>query len=234
SVSLSGLLLILLPLFTQSVQGETVDLKTLAKIIQFFEQNYKRVDRDGHARQYATAINVLKKQCQVGFSPSQNNFLTKEIAGNVKNAIADEKNALYQGTQLIAAGTRNMNKYNMHSESLLLNPADKSPMTNLLNKKKDDSCTVFYTFDSPCSNTCLNEKSDHNIIKALDNWKKHSGIKAFVFKNFWKFDKKDDLKKKFKEIVARVPLYRCVSENVCHDCKGEGNTPIDEHCLPLE
>ncbi|XP_051535230.1 uncharacterized protein LOC127429912 [Myxocyprinus asiaticus] len=141
TVSLSGLLLVLLPLLTQSVQGESVDIDTLARIINFFEQNYKRVDKDGHPRQYATAINVQKKQCQELFIPSQENFLTQENAGNVKNAITDETNAVYQGTELIAAGTKKVviskkKQYNMHSESLLLNPADNSPMTNLLNKKK--------------------------------------------------------------------------------------------------
>ncbi len=172
-----------------------------------------------------------KKQCQQNFNPSQNNFLTQEDALNVKNNITDETNALYEGPQLIAAGTRKKKRYNMHSESLLLNPADKSPMTNLLNKEKD-GCSVFYTFDSPCVDTCLDATGQHSIIDALKNWKDHDGIKAFVFKNFWKNDLKKDLQTKFKQIVANVPLYRCVSENQCYACKGEGNTPIDAHCLP--
>ncbi len=172
-----------------------------------------------------------KNQCQQNFNPSQNNFLTQEDALNVKNAITDETNALYQGEELIAAGTRKMKRYNIHSESLLLNPAENSLMTKLLNKEKY-GCSVFYTFDSPCVESCLNETRNHNIIEALRKWKEHSGIKAFVFMNIWKNDLKKDLQTQFKKIVSHVPLYRCVSETQCYACKGEGNTPIDAHCLP--
>ncbi|KAF4104410.1 hypothetical protein G5714_015397 [Onychostoma macrolepis] len=234
TVFLSGfLLLFLLPDWTESV--DTVDINTLTHIINFFEQNYKRVDEDGYPRQYAVAINVPKHQCQQNFSPAQNNFLTQEDALNVRNAITDDINALYQGVELIAAGTRKVairrHTYNMHSESLLLNPADNSPMTNLLNKRKD-GCSVFYTFDSPCVESCLNVTRNHNIIEALRKWKEHDGIKAFVFMNIWKNDLGKDLQNEFKKIAAHVPLYRCVSETECYACNGERNTPIDARCLP--
>uniref|UniRef100_A0A8C1XKY0 Uncharacterized protein n=1 Tax=Cyprinus carpio TaxID=7962 RepID=A0A8C1XKY0_CYPCA len=234
---LSGLLLLfLLPDWTEGIGGDTVDINSLARIIHFVEKNYKRVDTDGHPRQYAVAINVPKHQCQQNFNPAPDNFLTQEDAMDVKNAITDETNALYQGAELIAAGTRKVviskkKQYNIHSESLLLNPADNSPMTNLLNRRKD-SCSVFYTFESPCVDTCLDETGSHSILKALENWKEHSGIKAFVFKKFWKFDTEKDPQTEYKQIVAHVPLYRCESETQCYACKGEGNTPIDAQCLP--
>ncbi|XP_050958180.1 uncharacterized protein LOC127159373 [Labeo rohita] len=231
TVFLSGFLLVfLLPNWTKCV--DTVDIETLARIINFFEENYKRVDEDGHSRQYATAINVPMHQCQQNFSPARNNFLTQENATNVKNAINDETNGLYQGTELIAAGLKKRKNHYLHSESLLLNPAGNSPMTRLLNTR-NDGCTVFYTFESPCVDSCLNAARNHNIINALENWKGHSGIKAFVFKNIWKFDiKKRDLNTKFRQIAARIPLYRCVTANQCYACKGEGNAPIDAQCLP--
>ncbi|XDV32786.1 hypothetical protein PO909_003509, partial [Leuciscus waleckii] len=119
----------------------------------------------------------------------------------------------------------------MHSEFLLLNPPNNSPMSKLLKKRKEDGCSVFYTFNSPCVNTCLNAIGRHNILDALENWKQHDGIKAFVFRNFWRYDTDKDLQDDFKQIVAHVPLFRCESENECYACKGEGNTPIDEHCL---
>ncbi|KAK9961827.1 hypothetical protein ABG768_007227 [Culter alburnus] len=236
TVFLSGLLLLfLLPDWTESVEDDTVDINTLARIINFFEQNYKRVNRR-YERQYAAAINVPKDQCQQNFN--QNNFLTQENAVNVRNAINDDSNALYEGSELIAAGTRKVvyrqKQFNMHSEYLLLNPADNSPMTRLLNKR-NDGCSVFYTFNSPCVNTCLDATGRHSIIDALNNWNRHGGIKAFVFKQFWKYDETNteiDLQDEFKQIVAHVPLFRCVSENECYACKGEGNTPIDAHCLP--
>ncbi|RXN35665.1 paired box Pax-3 [Labeo rohita] len=187
-------------------ENVTVDTKTLDHIIDFFEQNYKSVGGDGHPRQYAVAINVEKDKCQQNFSPAQNNFLTQEDATNVKNAITDETNALYQGAELIAAGTRKVviskkKQYNMHSESLLLNPADNSPMTKLLNTIRD-GCSIFYTFKSPCVDSCLNETRNHNILNALKNWKEHDGIKAFVFKDIWKFD----TKKIFRPNLSRLWL----------------------------
>ncbi|XP_021322222.1 uncharacterized protein [Danio rerio] len=252
---LNGLLLLfLLPNWTESVEEEgmkdesaeeesvkgqsvkSVDINTLARIINFFEQNYKRVDPDGHVRQYATAINVPVEQCQPDFDLDQNNFLTQETPAIVKNNITDETNALYQGAELIAAGTRKVvitknKQYNRHSESLLLNPVGNSPMTKLLNKRKD-GCSVFYTFESPCVDTCLNPDSKHNILGGLMKWKEHGGIKAFVFKNFWKFDTGKDLQSEFRKIAAIVPLYRCESANECIACKGEGDTAIDSRCLP--
>ncbi|XP_026137238.1 uncharacterized protein LOC113114565 [Carassius auratus] len=227
AVLLSGLLLLfLLPNWTESV--DTVDISILARIINFFELNYKRVDANGHPRQYAVAINVPKRQCQQNFDPDH--FLTRENAENVRNAITDETNGVYQGVELIAAGTRFRNRYNLHSESLLLNPPGNSSMSNLLNRIPD-SCSIFYTFDSPCVDSCLNATRGHNILRALESWKNHSGIKAFVFKNIWKFDSDKDLETKFKQIVVNIPLYRCVSENQCYACNGEGNTTMDARCL---
>ncbi|KAK2880716.1 hypothetical protein Q8A67_017984 [Cirrhinus molitorella] len=234
TVFLSGfLLLFLLPNWTKSV--DVVDINTLARIINFFEQNYKKINADGSPGQYAIAINVPKNQCQQNFYPNQSNFLTQENAVNVRNAITDETNGLYQGAELIAAGLRKVvisrrEKFNLHSEFLLLHPTDNSPMTNLLNKTKD-GCTVFYTFNSPCVKSCLNATRNRSIINALEKWRGHSGIKAFVFKNIWEKDIGKDLQNNFKQIAARIPLYRCVNENECYACNGEGNTPIDAHCL---
>lgn len=191
--------------------------------------SYKRGDAR-QPRQYATAINVNLTQCRASFNLSQNNFLTQEDARIVKNAI-DAPNAVYQGQQLIAAGVRNMGKYNYHSEFLLLHPPENSLMTNLLNRNNQD-CSVFYTYNSPCFGTCLNEQGPFNILTALDNWSRRGGIKAFVFKDFWRFDTKKDVESKFKLIASRVPLYRCLSETVCFACNGEGNTPIHKYCLP--
>ncbi|XP_056612046.1 uncharacterized protein LOC130428215 [Triplophysa dalaica] len=215
--------------YNESVQNEAVDIQTLDRIINFFEQNYKRVDAKGYPLQYATAINVPKAQCQAGFN--QNNFLTHENANNVKNYLANASNPVYQGQQLIAAGTIRTGKYNIHSEYLLLNPPDNSLMTNLLNRNKQD-CSIFYTFNSPCLGTCLDEQGPYNILEALDKWSIHDGIKAFVFRQFWKHDTRKGLKSKFKLIASRVPLYRCVSVTECYACNGEGDAPINENCLP--
>lgn len=154
----------------------------------------------------------------------------------MKNAIADGSHPIYKGHQLIAAGTekkkKKNKKYTKHSERLLLYPLDTSLMKDLFHRN-NQNCSIFYTFNSPCFGTCLDEKGPYNILKALD-WRRLSGIKAFVFKNFYFRDTKKDLQSRFKLIAFRVPLYRCVSDTVCYACKGEQNTAIDENCLPPE
>ncbi|XP_048015715.1 uncharacterized protein LOC125248129 [Megalobrama amblycephala] len=181
---------------------------------------------------YMNVSTLQPSMCQrISVNRTSIRKMTQENAVTVRNAINDDSNALYQGSELIAAGTRKVvykqKQYNRHSEYLLLNPANNSPMTRLLNRR-NHGCSVFYTFN-------LDATGRHSIIQALKNWKRHGGIKAFVFKQFWKYDETNtekDLQAEFKQIVAHVPLFRCVSENQCYACKGEGNTPIDAHCLP--
>ncbi|XP_030633632.1 uncharacterized protein LOC115814814 [Chanos chanos] len=229
-------ILILITPYTPCVESQTVDSGTLARIIQFIETHYKRVGPDGHDLQYAVAINVPKETCKPGFTPTNKNFLQQDEANNVKNAINDEANALYQGRELVAAGLKKVvinrkKTYNKHSESLLFNPSGNSPVTRLLGKRKD-GCVIFYTFNSPCVDTCIDENGQHSILKGLDELRSHSGPKAFVFKHIWKFDGGKPLSEKFKSVANRVPLYRCVSGNTCYPCEGHGNTAIASQCLP--
>ncbi|KAK2880715.1 hypothetical protein Q8A67_017983 [Cirrhinus molitorella] len=221
--------LLLLLLLTQSAKPQTVDINTLGRIVTFFDQNYQTFSVNRDPQQYAVAINVLRTQCEKDFLPKRSNFL-KEESPDVKTF-----NPLYEGKELIVARVKKADGFSIHAERLLLTSIENHsipPMTNLLNKLKD-SCTIFYTYKSPCVKSCLNESSPYNILSGLDNWSKHSSVKAFVFKDiFWADKPKENLQESFKKIVARVPLYRCVSENECYACKGEGNTPIDAHCLP--
>uniref|UniRef100_A0A673KRU3 Uncharacterized protein n=1 Tax=Sinocyclocheilus rhinocerous TaxID=307959 RepID=A0A673KRU3_9TELE len=184
------------------------------------------VNRD--PQQYAVAINVLRTQCEKDFLPTRNNFLTKERP-NVKMI-----RPLYAGEELIVAGVKKSDGFSIHAERILLTSTENlpiPPMRNLLNKGKD-SCTIFYTYKSPCVKSCLNESSPYNILSGLENWRQHSSVKAFVFKDiFWADKTKENLQENFKKIVAHVPLYRCVSANKCYACEGEGNSPIDGHCL---
>ncbi|XP_030632704.1 NLR family CARD domain-containing protein 3-like [Chanos chanos] len=193
--------------------------------------NYKRVDPDGHPRQYAVAINVPRDQCQKNFNPTGSNFLLGEDANLVKNIIKNETYSVYQGSELIAAGQEQKKGYKRHSESLLLNPPNNSPKTKLL-KSKTESCLIFYSFNSPCVRSCLNENVPQNLLKGLDEIKAHSGLKAFVFNQIWGEDAKANLADKFRLVSARVPLCRCDSDNECHSCGGGGNTPIAKACLP--
>lgn len=191
------------------------------------------MDANGNERQYAVAINVPTDQCQ--YRLQQNNFLTSEDAETVKTAMVNAQYPVYRGEELIAAGTIRR-RYTIHSERLLLNPTPEEPVTpmqNLLNRRTDDSCTVFYTFNSPCTTVCLDENNKYNILKSLEGWSGHSGIKAFVFKKFWDKESstREILEERFRKIINYVPLYRCDNDG-CHACGGQNNAPINERCFP--
>lgn len=183
--------------------------------------------------QYAAAINVPIEQCQPSFEPSVKNFLKSDPSENVKNVIRGDTNPVYTGTELIAAGVQ-AKPYPAHSEYLLLNPVNNSPLTHLLNKRKN-ACVVFYTLNSPCINTCLSGK--YNIIPGIDELKNYQGLKAFVFQNIWKHDqgeeRKEQLRKKLKTIADRVTLFRC-RNNTCILCgQPNSNEGIKEECLSV-
>nr|XP_055053373.1 uncharacterized protein LOC129438601 isoform X2 [Misgurnus anguillicaudatus] len=210
AVSASGVVLLFLLHHTtpNTVNGQNIDSNTLASIFTFFEENYKRVE-NGSERQSALAINVPMKQCQAGFKPSNANFLTNENPEEVKRNISNKKDPIYEGRPT-------------------------PPMQDLLNKRKDDSCTVFYTLNSPCAGVCLNESSEYNIFQGLQNWIEHDSIKALVFKQIYK-DDVNDAQIALKKIVKHIDVYRCIrennNENVCHACGGRDSDTINEHCL---
>ncbi|XP_016364501.1 uncharacterized protein LOC107705624 [Sinocyclocheilus rhinocerous] len=200
----------------QSVVNENVDINTLARIVKFFRKRYVFVG------QYAVAINVPKEQCQSGFNPSESTFLKNDKSEKVKPYIKPDSKVVYKGTELIAAGRHK----DAHSEYLLMNPPNKSPLTHLMNKKKD-GCVIFYTLNSPCIDKCLNSDI---IIKGLNELKAYQGIKAFVYTYIFKNDQNHkNLQKELKKIAQRVPLYRCNKEG-CNSC---GETVIDE-CIKAD
>ncbi|KAK9961822.1 hypothetical protein ABG768_007222 [Culter alburnus] len=206
-VFLSGLLLHFLLLhWTESVEEEKVNLISLDRIIYFFEQNYT-IKTAGDPEPYAVAINVPKNQCNGSFDPS--NFLTQENTTNVTDAIYNNDNHFYEGTDLIAAGLRPLKDI----ENSKINPVSyllksEAAFTKLL-KRRNDSCVVIYSVYSPCKTM----SGSYNITPELKNLKNHSGIKAFVFSKVYGVDKNDhkcsDFAQNCKEIVEHVPLYRC-------------------------
>lgn len=147
----------------------------------------------------------------------------------MRNIIRADENPVYKGKELIAAGVQKTPNI-AHSEFLLMNPPDNSPLTRLLNTRKN-GCVVFYTLNSPCMNTCLRGK--YKITGGLDKLKAYKGIKAFAFKNIWNPDQNrpDELREKLKVIASRIPLYRC-NGNTCTLCGEPGpNIEINENCL---
>uniref|UniRef100_A0A8C1XND7 Uncharacterized protein n=1 Tax=Cyprinus carpio TaxID=7962 RepID=A0A8C1XND7_CYPCA len=110
-----------------------------------------------------------------------------------------------------------------------------SLMDKLLEKARDQSCVVFYSYNSPCVETCL--QSADNITEGLRNWINKRGkkgqINAFVFQEIWHRDNDRDLKKGFHNIDKIVPLYRCRRNRNAMGCrKCVNNNVVDPFCLP--
>ncbi|XP_052437514.1 uncharacterized protein LOC127976961 [Carassius gibelio] len=208
------LLVSLLPLCTQSVDDELVDIGSLGKITEFFRNNYEM-------GQYAVAINVPKVQC---FTFDESTFLKGE--NNVRQDL-QKFIPIYSGTELIAAGVF----LGKHSEDLLMNPPNESYLKKLLAKKGSDGCVVFYTLNSPCIDKCLSDNDD-SILKGLNELNAHTGIKAFAFKHIYEFDQtqnKSILRAELGKVAELVPLYRCFYECILCGIPG-ASTPIAEEC----
>ncbi|XP_068069908.2 uncharacterized protein [Danio rerio] len=195
----------------QSVANEEVDINTLARIQRFFNFNYAT------GSQYAVAINVPMEQCQSG--PSTANFLENDKSEDVKPYIKRDSMEVYQGTELIAAGVHK----DAHSEHLLMNPPNDSPLTHLLNNS-NNGCVVFYTLNTPCVGKCLNSDVVLSGLRELQNYQ---GMKAFVYTYIYNKDQNNgNLRNALQKIANRVPLYRC-GRNGCIYC---GNNVI-KACL---
>ncbi|XP_067222055.1 uncharacterized protein [Chanodichthys erythropterus] len=205
----------------QSVVNEDVDVNTLARIQKFFRDNYY------NGGQYAVGINVIKGQCRSGFRPTTDNFLTHDPPGTVKRYTVPNSKNVYRGTEVIAAGFHK----DAHSEDLLMNPPNRSPFKDLMNRKKDQ-CVVFYTLNSPCLNRCLNNNNNKNIIQSLDELNAYRGMKAFVYTSIYTYDQNSPgLRDGLQKIANRVPLYRCDRGN-CILCGRPGsNVPVINQCL---
>ncbi len=178
--------------------------------------------RSSHG-QYAVAINVPNDQCRPNFDPFKKNFLVKDQSDQVK----PNGTKVYRGHELITAGHSN----DEHSEDLLMNPPNNSPLTYLMNRR-NDGCVVFYTLISPCINRCLNNSHNKNIIQGLNKLRAYQGIKAFVYTYIYTNDQnKTNLSEKLQMIADRVPLYRC-NQKSCILCGGPGtNTRVIDQCL---
>lgn len=197
------------------------------------------------------AINVPGTQCGATFD--QNNFLSQDDADTVKQNL--QNNKLYQGQQLVAAipnGKRSSSKIHSERALLMCNGYNQAvtPVQNLLNKDKA-GCVVFYTYNSPCLDYCLNQVKDEDarkkveadrqrgktvapavekcILKSLSMLSGHAGPKAFVFSQVYRNDiNKPELADALKKVAEQVPLYKCTT-NSCVKCLS-GNQIVSQ-CL---
>ncbi|KAK2831100.1 hypothetical protein Q7C36_016186 [Tachysurus vachellii] len=186
------------------------EVKNLKNLIDHLQNTY------GVNGQYALGINVLDTYCTSDDQLDQN-FLSQDKAGQVHDGMNSEER-IYNGEELVGAKPKPFGDkgFKKHSEYLLLRDSDPSPMQKLLNKRKN-GCTVFFTLNSPCVDTCSTPTGPHSIISALNMFKNHKGPKAFVFKHIWHHDEgKTKWKNNILQIEKRIPVYRCDNSGCVH------------------
>ncbi|KAL6471944.1 hypothetical protein MHYP_G00205940 [Metynnis hypsauchen] len=220
-----------LVLFSLLSPAACAEIGNLKEIINFLQTNY-----GAGGSQFAVAINVPAEKCSAGVKPDQN-FLPDDDAQKAIDAM-DGTAKVYKGQRLIGAKPKpipNKQDVNYHSEYLLLiksNPPATSPDDPLMKKllrKDGNGCVVFYTYNSPCVNTCSTPNKRYSIIPALDMFRDHKGPKAFVFGQVWKYDvNKAQWEANMKEVNAKVPLYRCNNAG-CALCV-DNNDQINARC----
>lgn len=224
--------LCLLHLCVQSIQGD-VNPAVLARMIQYFDDNVQPKTKPDV--QYAIAISVPQSQCTDEQSDIQTVF-SREDAENVRNILTSgEKCVLCTPSQNVIAA-RPTPKPVEHAEHFLLYPVGNSPMDKLLALADQNSCIVFYSYNSPCVTRCI--QREDNILPGLSNWKniRKEAMNVFVFEKIWQKDTwRKDMEKDLLKIHAEVPLYRCdINDNVmqCQNCVEKNTGKVIPFCLP--
>uniref|UniRef100_A0A8C1XIS3 Uncharacterized protein n=1 Tax=Cyprinus carpio TaxID=7962 RepID=A0A8C1XIS3_CYPCA len=231
-------LVIFLCLLHLCVQGiQEMNTVCLAQMTQYFYDNVQPKTKQGADAQYALSIYVPPAHCTDKHAKIENVF-DKDDAAQVKTLLNKGVTCKLctKPKNVIASRTVKIDERTIeHSEHVLLYPVDNSLMDKLLEKARDQSCVVFYSYNSPCVETCL--QSADNITEGLRNWINKRGkkgqINAFVFQEIWHRDNDRDLKKGFHNIDKIVPLYRCRRNRNAMGCrKCVNNNVVDPFCLP--
>ncbi|KAL7849469.1 hypothetical protein SRHO_G00210920 [Serrasalmus rhombeus] len=221
SGTLRVVLLCLLSLCLRGTEAQLVDQNNLARIIRHIQTCYSP------GGQYAVAINIPHHLCTGRFSYEEFlDALNNDQPNNVRNNLKNK--AIYNGQRMIAA-TKIEDPNNIdpktnqhpffHSEYLLLinsNPLGVRPnvplMQALLNKDPQ-GCVIFYTYNSPCTGTCLNRNRPRNILTALNMIRLRAGPKAFVYNRIFQRNQGNpQLGESLRQIEGNSNnrfLYRC-------------------------
>uniref|UniRef100_A0A8C2J1A7 Uncharacterized protein n=1 Tax=Cyprinus carpio TaxID=7962 RepID=A0A8C2J1A7_CYPCA len=229
-------LVIFLCLLHLCVQGiQEVNTVCLAQMTQYFYDNVQPKTKQGTDAQYALSIYVPPAHCVYSGTKIKNVF-DKEDAALVKmllNKGAKCELCTKPKNVIASRPVKIDEKTTEHSEHVLLYPVGNSLMDKLLAKARDQSCVVFYSYNSPCVETCL--QSADNITEGLRNWinKRKGQMNAFVFQEIWHRDNDRDRQTEFQNIDKIVPLYRCMKSSNAMECrKCVNNNVVDPFCLP--
>ncbi|KAI4885145.1 hypothetical protein NFI96_028892, partial [Prochilodus magdalenae] len=190
--------------------------------------------------QYAMAVRITQNQCIQGSNLQDLASLKKEVS-DFKNTLTGRN--VFEGQMIIAARDKN----EKHSEYRLLLEGDGKVIKKLLQntaERNDEDCVIFYTYNSPCLDTCLNETADNVkrerdekrieqgkkpketyrcIYPALDIFTEVRGPKALVFTLLYGEDPNNPkLSECLGKITEKIPLYQC-DNNRCRRCE-QGNS----------
>ncbi|KAL1246556.1 hypothetical protein QQF64_034601 [Cirrhinus molitorella] len=229
-------LVIILCLLHLCVEGiQDVNTVCLANMTQYFYDNVQPKTKAETDAQYALSVYLPPAHCTDKHANIENKF-DKFDAAEVRRLLNNGAKCEFctKPENVIASRPVKIDeKKTEHSEHVLLYPVGNSLMDKLLKKARDQSCVVFYSYNSPCVKTCL--QSEDNILEGLRNWgnKRKDQMNAFVFQEIWQKDKSKDLQTEFQNIDKIVPLYRCMRNSKAMECrKCVKNNVVDLFCLP--
>ncbi|CAM5123224.1 unnamed protein product [Natator depressus] len=184
--------------------------------------------------QYSFAVSLNRTYCD---NPSDLRPELREDELTSMWAAINQKDSLYDPEEghIVAAQVTSQGGSAEHTERSLLWGHRQSPVGKLLARTyNSSSCLIFFTLNSPCVGTCLQEYGPYNILQMVrDTFLNISeNYKAFVFQQIfwvdWEHEKRRSLLRAWHRL-DNVPLLLCDNKS-CRDCSG--NNPNTNRCLP--
>ncbi|KAJ6654848.1 hypothetical protein lerEdw1_006537 [Lerista edwardsae] len=186
---------------------------------------------------YAVAARLDGEYCkdpspanlQAALPPSEMNKMHNAI--NVKNGIYNPKPI----GNVVAARPNFKAKGFEHAEWRLLTGGQNSLTAKILENKPSDSCLIFFSKLSPCTDRCLNEKDMRNFVQWLNPLfnQLNEDSRAFVFETFYgkDSDKEPAVVVAAWKTIKDAPLFRCDDKNAaCIKCF-DNNDQVNARCL---
>ncbi|XP_071995805.1 uncharacterized protein [Engystomops pustulosus] len=200
-----------------------LDQQQVGRITNYIEQNIFK----GLQEQYAYFVKFSTDECNKGLSAQAiSDALKEDKSAGIPEKV--RKKEIYQGNLMVAASYVKEKRYDIHSESRLLNNlpgSTESPISNLLKKAPVAGCVVFFSLNSPCVQTCTDPKGKYNIIDKLNRVNLPAPqSRAFAYSKVFERDKKrpeDEVWRNWEALNNKISLHRCNGNN-CIKCFNNG------------
>ncbi|XP_066487383.1 uncharacterized protein [Tiliqua scincoides] len=186
---------------------------------------------------YAVAVRLDAKYCQDPTLTNLQTALPKSVMSKMHEAIK-KKNGIYVPNPIgnVVAARPNFKVQGFeHAEWRLLTGGQNSPTAKILENKPRDSCLIFFSKLSPCTDRCLNPNDMRNFVQWLNPLFNQVGkdSRAFVFETFYgkDSDKEPAVVVAAWQTIKHAPLFRCDANNAdCIQCF-DNNDKVDPRCL---